>query len=301
MMSLKANQYEKARHFLLNNSRKLEAALFAYEFENGYPSEVHRQLAAFQNADGGFGHGLESDLRCAASSVLATTTALQILIGMNEQNTQMIEQAMQYLVSEYKEGRKGWEIIPREAEEAPRAFWWEYSSFENHWGNPNAEIVGYLNKLPNPASKELINQLNTYAAHYLNEVCELQEMHEMLCYVHWSNTLSEDTYAQINSKLNEFIENCIIANPEDRQGYGGYPLMVVKTPQSRYYAKYSNVIPGDLDRMIEAQEEDGSWSPNWAWGRFDDVWETKAKVDWQGVLTLNALRTLKNFGRIEKM
>lgn len=76
--------------------------------------------------------------------------------------------------------------------------------------------------------------------------------------------------------------------------------MVVKSPESRYYAKFAEVIPVDLDRMIEEQEENGSWAPNWEWGRFNDIWENEAKVEWKGVLTLNALRTLKNFNRIVK-
>jgi hypothetical protein len=297
MTRLDESQYEKARQFLLKHGRKLEAALFSYEFEQGDPSEVFRQLATFQNTDGGFGHGLEPDLRCKDSSALATTTAMQILTEMNERNTEMIDRAMQYLAGSYEERRKGWDIIPKEAEEAPRAFWWNYGAFENHWGNPNAEIVGYLNQFPSSISPELISQLNTYAVNHLGKSCDLKEMHEMQCYLLWANTLSKDAYNQVSSKLDEFVDNCIIRNVEEREGYSGYPLLIVKSPGSRYYYKYEEVLPGDLDRLIDGQGEDGSWVPNWAWGRFDDVWET-AKVEWQGILTLNALQTLRDFGRL---
>jgi hypothetical protein len=297
MTRLAESQYEKARQFLLKHGRKLEATLFAYEFEQGDPSEVYRQLATFQNTDGGFGHGLEPDLRCKASSALATTTALQILTGMNERDTEMIERAMQYFASSYEEKRNGWDIIPKEAEEAPRAIWWNYGAFNNHWGNPNAEIVGYLNQFPSSQSPELISQLNTYAVNHLNKSCDLKEMHEMQCYLRWADTLSEEPFNQVSGKLDEFVDNCIIRNVEEREGYSGYPLLIVKSPESRYYSKYEDILPGDLDRLIDSQGEDGSWVPNWAWGRFDDVWET-SKVEWQGILTLNALRTLRDFGRL---
>ena len=35
----------------------------------------------------------------------------------------------------------------------------------------------------------------------------------------------------------------------------------------------------------------------WTWGRFDTEW-AKAKVEWQGQLTVKLLRSLKAFGRI---
>jgi hypothetical protein len=289
-------EFEKARQFLLIQGRKLEAALFLHEFENGSPSEVYKQLADFQNADGGFGRALEPDLRCEASSALATTTALQILVRLNEQN--MIPNALRYLVSSYQSKRNGWDIIPREADESPRAIWWNYGAFENHWGNPNAEIVGYLNQFPSSQTEQLTSHLNEYALNHLHESCDLKEIHEMQCYLRWADTLPESLFREVSPKLDEFVDNCVVRNSLDREGYSGYPLMVVTSPESRYYAQYKEVIPGDLDQLIQSQGEDGSWEPNWAWGRFDDVWK-RAKVEWQGVLTLNALRTLRNFGRLE--
>jgi hypothetical protein len=48
MTRLDESLYERARQFLLKRGRKLEAALFTYEFEQGDPSEVYRQLASFK-------------------------------------------------------------------------------------------------------------------------------------------------------------------------------------------------------------------------------------------------------------
>lgn len=296
--TLGRDAYEKARRFLFTKGRKLEAALFRYEFEKGSLEEVYRELEKYQNEDGGFGRALEPDLRCDASSALATTTALQILSGMDQRNEAMIGRAMQYFLNAYDERRKGWDIIPEEAERFPRAIWWEYGAFRDHWGNPNAEIVGYLNVIPVAGSSELIAELNAYAIDYLQEGCDLKEMHEMLGCVRWAATLPKDSYDAISVKLDEFIDNCVISNPEERNGYGCAPLMLVDSPDSRYYAKYEDAIPGDLDQLIETQGEDGTWSPNWTWGRFEEEWET-AKVEWQGVMTLNALRTLRKFGRIQ--
>lgn len=76
---LSHDQYAQARRFLLESPRPLEAALFRYRFEEGDAAAVYSELARFQNPDGGFGNALEPDIHAQASSVVATTTALQLL------------------------------------------------------------------------------------------------------------------------------------------------------------------------------------------------------------------------------
>ena len=68
-----------ARRFLETEARALELARFRCSFEDAPAASVVEALAAYQNPDGGFGHGLEPDLRAPQSSVLCTSIALQIL------------------------------------------------------------------------------------------------------------------------------------------------------------------------------------------------------------------------------
>ena len=69
-------------------------------------------------------------------------------------------------------------------------------------------------------------------------------------------------------------------------------------PQRLFYMKtLRNIIPANIQHLITNQAEDGSWKPTWAWGRFEDVWET-AKQEWSGVLTLDNLKTLRAFNAI---
>ena len=77
MRTLTKSAYEKAVTFLNEQARPLEKALYAYHFANAPASSVLEALAGFQNDDGGFGHGLECDIRLADSSVIATTIAFQ--------------------------------------------------------------------------------------------------------------------------------------------------------------------------------------------------------------------------------
>lgn len=297
MLIFNPEAFEKARAFMKSEARPLERALFEYEFENGSARRVLEELKTFQNEDGGFGHGLESDVRCTESSAYATTIAFQTLSVLNETDTDMVDKALNYLVRTYQSEQKGWEIIPRAAEEAPRAFWWEYGAFNDHWGNPNAEIAGYLIDYRMKLSDEWVNTVVDEAIRYLQEKSDLAEMHEMLCYVRLADRLTHEQYQQIESKLDQFISNCVIANPEEREGYCAVPLQVLQSPNSRYYERFATYIPTDLDTLIEQQGEDGAWAPNWAWGRYEEQWQ-QAKTEWKGVITLNNLRVLRNFERL---
>ncbi|MGG4491443.1 hypothetical protein [Metabacillus idriensis] len=57
---------------MLKKARKVDRALYLFEFENGSKEDVLMELKAYQNQDGGFDNGLEPDFRCSDSSALAS-------------------------------------------------------------------------------------------------------------------------------------------------------------------------------------------------------------------------------------
>lgn len=67
---------EAAKNFIKNHARPLEMALYRYFYENGTPQAVITELAKYQNADGGFGHGLEADNWNPHSNPIATNDAV---------------------------------------------------------------------------------------------------------------------------------------------------------------------------------------------------------------------------------
>ena len=112
-MKLTRKQHEQARAYIYAHARPLEQALYAYHFEGGTVEAVFDQLASYQNADGGFGHALEPDLRTAASSTIATTVGLQILRELRAPSDHaLVQDAMQYLVTTYDQEQQRWPIIP---------------------------------------------------------------------------------------------------------------------------------------------------------------------------------------------
>lgn len=302
MLKLTAEQYEKAKRFLCNEARSLERALFLYEFENGSEQDVLVELKKYQNEDGGFGNGLEPDLRCKASSALATTVALQQLAYLQSaEKDELVAGCFRFFTNTYQPRKNGWDIIPQEADQYPRAIWWNYSETTEYWGNPNAEIIAYLLQYPHLVSAEL-HEIKTsllqYAVTYIEQQCERNEMHELFCFLRLFEVLPEQLKRQVEPLMAQFVEQSVIKRPEERNGYCAVPLQVVASPQSTYYPQYADIIPYDLDQLIAAQSDQGTWEPNWAWGRYEEQWEL-AKREWTGYITLSNLRILQAFDRID--
>ena len=300
MKKLTMQSFDRATQFMKQKARRLERSIFQFEFENGPFSAVLKELRTYQNTDGGFGHGLEPDLRCEQSSALATTRALEILQlspHRDEEQSKMILEALRFFENTYNVDRCGWDIIPKEADQSPRAIWWNYGAFADHWGNPSADIVSYFIDFQSVYKSDQLEDYINYAIDYLVSRCDLKEMHELFCYLHLSEKLDETQNLKIEDTLHIFLDNCVSVNPDNREGYGATPLSVVNSPSSRYYKKYAEVIPVELDELIDQQGEDGSWTPNWTWYQFEEEWLI-AKEEWKGVMTLNSLRTLRGFNRM---
>ncbi len=62
-MKLTRPGFEKARVFMKETSRDLDRRIFEYHFEGAPRDRALEALAAYANPDGGFGHGLEADVR----------------------------------------------------------------------------------------------------------------------------------------------------------------------------------------------------------------------------------------------
>jgi len=76
MKMLSINAFEEIRLWIYRNARRIELALWQYEFENGSVEAVLSALLNYQNADGGFGNAIEPDCWNPASSPYATLNAI---------------------------------------------------------------------------------------------------------------------------------------------------------------------------------------------------------------------------------
>jgi len=305
-MKLAMDSYDRAARFMRTQARPLECALFEHDLEEGPVEPVLEALEGFRNPDGGFCKALEPDLRYEGSSVLCTTVALQVLHGLGAAADHPLAQgAVRYLMGVYDRKVQAWPITPPEVNSAPRAPWWHHGgqkgATEHDLGNPRPEVIGYLWEYPHDrASTGLRGTLTGAALKHLDGLGDDLEMHELLCYVRLADArgLSGSTRADLVRRLTPHVLRMAATEPERLSDYGLRPLDVAPTPQSPFADAMPERIEMNLEFDIAAQQADGSWLPNWTWSdRYPEVWP-QARREWQGVLTLRRLQSLKAYGRV---
>lgn len=301
MKMLSAEDQQQIRAFMQSEAvRPLERALYAYHFSGGTAAEVLAALSNFQNADGGFGHGLEADIRLPASSVIATSLAFQKLRAMGaEADHPLVVNGCRYLRDQYKPATANWDIIPPNVDDAPHAPWWVYGGgLSESKYNPHAEILGYLYDYSEHFPADMREQVtNSILAHL--ESSGIDDMHDLFCVIrlYETKTLPETIKARLLALLKIAAEKLVSRDPASWAGYGLAPLGVVSSPDSPFAPLFKDELDANLDFVIDQRNAAGYWEPNWTWGDDSVAWE-EAKKEWSGVITLNNLVTLKTFGRL---
>ncbi len=154
MKRLPRTDFLFAEKFINTEARQLEKALYRHYFAEDEENGLVEAIGAYQNDDGGFGRGIEPDFRLAVSSPMATSVGLRYLMLADENETvrYMISRAVRYLEQTFDHGRKGWFSVSKEVNDVPHAPWWTFRDEEGmtvidySWGNPTAELIGYLYK-----------------------------------------------------------------------------------------------------------------------------------------------------------
>ena len=298
--------FQSAKNFIMDQGRALDQRRFEFHFEAGSANAVLDELASYQNDDGGFGNSLEPDIRTSASSAIATTVGFQVLREIRAPvGHALVRKGIEYFVTTYDESRQIWPIIPPEVAEAPHAPWWNYENSVETFGqflvNPRAEIVGYLHEFSDGVPTQLLKQLTATVLAHLDSLPDEMEMHDILCFARLAETEALPNRKEVGEKLAREAAPRVARNAEQLTGYVLKPLWLVSSPESPLATEFKDEVEMNLDFEIEQQGEDGSWSPNFSWeDQYPETWQ-KAKKEWQSRFTVETLKTLRDFGRIEQV
>src|SRR5262249_58734599 len=110
---------DAAAQYLATNARVVERRRFERLFAGGGPGPVRDAVAAYRNADGGFGHALEPDTRCPASQPLAIAFALSVLHETDAWDAALAEDACEWLAAHAPPRRRAGLVTPA-ADRRPR-------------------------------------------------------------------------------------------------------------------------------------------------------------------------------------
>jgi hypothetical protein len=294
-IELMDDSFAAGREFLLRNGRLLERRLFAACFECAHGDGVVDALRGYANPDGGFGHGLEPDKRCPASLPVDVEVALQAMVGAQAADRGLLESACDYL-AKVAAGADCGGAVPLAfpvIEAYPRAGHWTEWTYEPGL-NPTAGLVGLLYQLG--VSHPWIPAAAEYCWKQL-EAAELpadaHTLKEILVFLEHSpeRERAEAIAARVGEQLAG--ASMFLLDPDDTS-YGLSPLSVAPFAGSRWRSLFPDeVLQAHLDRSERDQQADGGWPIRW------DPPSDAALLEWRGIVTLEHLRSLVSYGRLD--
>lgn len=294
-MKLSRNGFIRARNFIMNNARPLDQSLFRYHFENGSKEDVMEELSKFQNPDGGFGHGIEPDLRLSASSPFATSVGLQYYIEANgDAESDMVKMAIEYLVSTYDAENDFWPFTFLDVNDEAHAPWWHLEKIEppkdDRWANPSAEIAGYLARYSHYVPKEILANVNRRVNAILNQSEDIVgSLYGFLCWHRVRNFFPEPIRSELVRKLGRTIDRIV---PTLAENMGEIRIFWLVSDTNSLLLSHPEFAYRMLEKEIGLQAEDGGWWPTWKWMQYEEVWPI-AEKEWAGRMTYACLRTLR--------
>lgn len=294
MESRGAKALENGKKFIFSNARLLDQKRFTYHFENGSSEDVLNALRPYQNADGGFGHALEPDMRCPNSQPVATETALHILQEVNGFGSDMVDGVLRYLegITVTSGG------LPRattEVNKYPHSPWWWTEQDGIPSLNPTGSIIGILLAQRERAdfiTKPWFQSHISFLWHCLDHGLPTDYHDAMQWIAFLEHVPDQERAATYRGLLDEWLNgpNGIEKDP-DATGYVHKVLDYAPAPgsySSRFVSEQELAL--HLEWLLSSQQEDGGWPLT-----FPPL-SPAVEQEWRGWLTVANLKTLKAYG-----
>ena len=286
--------FAAADRFLQRQARLLERRLFATRFLGQPASAVVDALRGYQNEDGGFGHGLEPDKRCPASLPIDVEIAFQAMAAADAADAGMVGRACDFLgrVAAAAEAGGAVPLAFPVIESFPRAVHWSDWTYRPGL-NPTAGLAGLLHQVG--VNHPWLAEATDYCWRQLESGAPIQDAHELsevfVFLEHVPDRERADKHRAVLADTLAEVEMFHLDPAAD--GYGLTPLHLASEPGSRSRGLFDDaLIEAHLDALAGSQQPDGGWPISW------EPPSEASLLEWRGMVTLQALRTLTAYDRL---
>jgi hypothetical protein len=275
-----------AAQFLAGTGRVLDQRRFQLLFRDGDAAPVRDAVAAYRNADGGFGNALEPDLRCPVSQPAPTEMALRLLDEADAWDPELVLGACDWLERNEAAGG-GATAVEQSVLDWPRAPWWVpeegrpasliqtgmaagtlYARGVDHPWLPRATEVMWqrIGELSDPGPYEMFGVLK-----FLECVPDRDR--------------AKRAFEAVGPLL---LERKLVELDPDAPGEIHGVLAFAPRPDSIARQLFDAATVGrHLDHLARGQQDDGGWTFNWL------QWSEAATLEWRGFMTVDALTVLR--------
>jgi hypothetical protein len=288
--TLTEDAFAAAERYMVLNARLIDRARFANRFRGGQAGPVLHAVRAYQNPDGGFGSAIEPDLRGASSQPQGVEVALWALDAVGAFEEAIVLGACAWLeANSTEEGGVPW-VLPSVVEDE-RGPWWQPQGDPPPAAlNPTAPIVGLLHD--HDVKHPWIEGATEFCWRGIGELQEVGA-YDAMCVLAFLERVPDRERAEAEfERLRESLRAVAAIDPE-AEGHVHTPLDLAPLPASMARGLFSDEeIDLHLDVLIDAQNEDGGWAPNFP------MWTPVVTHEWGGFLTRATLETLRAYGRL---
>ncbi|MBY8849483.1 hypothetical protein [Saccharothrix longispora] len=285
---------DAARTFLWHHARVLEQRRFAFLFDGGPAAPVAHAVLSHRNDDGGFGHALEPDGRGPTSQPLHTFTALTLLheVGAAGDHARA---ACDFLTGVTNDDGG----VPNclvTARDHPKAPWWQVG--EDSDLLMTALLAGVLHDVG--VAHPWLDRATDFCWERVDGL-DRSHPYEAAACAHFLDAVPDRPRAEAASaRLGALVRDQGLVDLGEGRAHEGYaagethkPRQYAPTPDSLARRWFTDEeMSADLDALAAARQDDGGWTFPWP------AWTPITTYEWRGVVTIEALLTLRAYGRI---
>jgi hypothetical protein len=281
---------EAAERFIHANARLIDRHRAAALLHGASPAPVLQTLRAYRNADGGFGHALEPDVRGPYSEPASTSHALEILIQIGRLEDAMVADAATWIAT-IADADGGIPFVLPATADYPHAPWMVPSHGGSHL---TFALVAQLCETRCKAAWLARGTEWCWAKLESSEVLDGYWVKFALEFLdHVADSKRAD--AAIDRFRRKLGEDGSIPVPDGIEGERLKPLDLSPRPGLRSRALFSaGMMEADLDRLEHEQQADGGWEIDFL------KWSPGQAVEWRGMSTLRALTILAAHERVRR-
>jgi hypothetical protein len=285
-----------AAQFVQAHGRLLERRRFQHLFGGQPDAEgVLRAVDAYRNADGGVGF-MEPDIRTPASQPSAVLYAFEVLEEIPElksKTTTLTTGALDWLQTITNDDGGIPFVLPT-AKGWPHAPWWTPTDDPPSSLLMTAGTVAASHRLK-LGEHPWVESATNYVWNALADL-KLSDAYSFRYAVHFLDAVGDRARADTElAALRERMPSDGILKVE--VGVEGEVLSAIEVAPRPDHAGRTlfpdALIQDQLDELAADQRDDGGWDFTWA------AWNPAVAFEWRGMVTLNALTTLRAYGRLD--
>ncbi len=276
-----------AEDFIWSAARLVDRHRYAMLFAGGPAEAVVEALRGYRNSDGGFGHGLEPDLRGPDSQPAPTLYALEILDEAGAADSELARSARAW-IARIADPDGGVPSVLPGFEDYPHAAW-----FVPEPGSMLTLALAAVLHAGGAAEGEWLARATDWSWRSIETNDQPGGYWLKFAFAFLDTVPDEERALAAIASLAGRVDSSAVAPVGGVEGEGLRPLDLSPRPGSRSRGLVGEAqIAAHLDAVESMQLEDGGWMFDWR------AWSPAQTNDWRGNVTIRALTWLRDNGRL---